>query len=469
MSDGRIMAVPTAVTQAANPIGDTTARLWGKISNDGGKDCQARFRWIPKKATATDAAEVTGFAYCHGFVYYNGYLYGSSATNPGKMFKVNPSDLSDFTVKTINRGASDAKEFMDLIVYDTYLWAASTDGYLYKVSPSNLSTVSYKFLGQYPNTASGAMCCDGTHIFITVGGSWGVLTRYRLSDEAVTSETIVADKNFHSIAQSGDHVFLSDTTDYKVHKVLKSDLSLVSSTAALYKWTDDVAIGSTYLYLAREVSSGAIDRIRLSDLAHTALATGVGMGSSYGVYKSHNGEQDVLVNLDATNNCLWVLTMAGSLIRKVDLTGFATTGSVNEMAEDSTHMYLTQWKAAPIGVAAFDINDVLKWNLTDWQGSTLRTNDTFYHDLSGLVKDTEHEFQTQAKNLDGEGAWSSSAYFTTLAAVKSALDSGAGLDLSGLLASLSKVDSGSGVDKHEAVGLTAKDAGYCRRRDILRG
>jgi len=37
--------VPTAITQAATNIEATTARINGKITDDGGASCEARFRW----------------------------------------------------------------------------------------------------------------------------------------------------------------------------------------------------------------------------------------------------------------------------------------------------------------------------------------------------------------------------------------------------------------------------------------
>jgi len=54
-----------------------------------------------------------------------------------------------------------------------------------------------------------------------------------------------------------------------------------------------------------------------------------------------------------------------------------------------------------------------EWAETDWQ-NTLETDDTYYKDLADLEELTEYEFQTQAKNSAGEGAWSASAYFTTV-------------------------------------------------------
>jgi len=44
--------VPTAIRQAATNVGGTTARINGKISDDGGESCEARFRWRPLEAEA---------------------------------------------------------------------------------------------------------------------------------------------------------------------------------------------------------------------------------------------------------------------------------------------------------------------------------------------------------------------------------------------------------------------------------
>jgi len=54
------------------------------------------------------------------------------------------------------------------------------------------------------------------------------------------------------------------------------------------------------------------------------------------------------------------------------------------------------------------------WSTSEWQ-NTLETEDEYYEDLTELDPDTEYEFQTQAKNSAGEGEWSASAYFETLA------------------------------------------------------
>ncbi len=62
--------------------------------------------------------------------------------------------------------------------------------------------------------------------------------------------------------------------------------------------------------------------------------------------------------------------------------------------------------------------EIKYWTITDWQ-NTLETNDEYYEDLTGLNPGTEYEFQTQAKNSVGEGAWSESAYFDTLAGIHS--------------------------------------------------
>lgn len=52
------------------------------------------------------------------------------------------------------------------------------------------------------------------------------------------------------------------------------------------------------------------------------------------------------------------------------------------------------------------------WTLTDWQNS-LRTDDTYYKDISGLTAATEYVFATQGKNSAGEGLWADPLYFTT--------------------------------------------------------
>lgn len=62
------MAFPTAITQAASNIRATIARINGKITDDGGESCEARFRWRKKGGTEEQTAYSAADALYNGDV-----------------------------------------------------------------------------------------------------------------------------------------------------------------------------------------------------------------------------------------------------------------------------------------------------------------------------------------------------------------------------------------------------------------
>lgn len=417
------MAVPVAEVLAATNIERTMARLNGKITDDGGASCEARFRYGKRSETAMDDYEVaaldssllSGFPKVHSLVYYNNYVYGITRTDPGKVIKIDASDLSSYDTLTPQHNSTDAGDLMEIVQAGGYLWTVDDNGWLYKIDPSTLTVSASLELTISVTDGDGSLCADGTYIYI---GGYGDIARVRISDSATLEKTIDATKVFHSIAQYGDYVFAHSYWTKKLYKVLKSDLSLDSTSDAFTNYcATSIAIDDTYVYLAKGAGSGGIVRVAQSDLTISELATGISMGLSYGVYRVNDGVDDRLLNLDYENNSVWVLSMPScSLVRRNDLTLLETEDSINELASDGTYVYLTQWVTsgnAPI--AKFSYSDIFTgtiWTVTEWQ-NTLETDDTYYEDLVGLEPDIEYDFQTQAKNDAGEGDWSSSEYFDT--------------------------------------------------------
>ena len=64
------MSVPVATTQTESLVRGSTARINGKILDDGGESCQARFRWRKKLPT-------TFYALLDGELYLDGYNYNT--------------------------------------------------------------------------------------------------------------------------------------------------------------------------------------------------------------------------------------------------------------------------------------------------------------------------------------------------------------------------------------------------------
>ena len=299
---------------------------------------------VDRVISAQDTSAITDVTHLHGLIYYDGYLYGTSRTSPGKVAQIDVSDLSSFSLLTPQRDTGvDCGALMDVVEADGYIWTLDTYGWLYKIDPSDLTQAAkYQILTTAVSSNDGALCTDGTYIF---GTGYGYVARFKLSDNTHTSAEVVASKLFHSIAEYGDHVYVSDVTDLVVRKVLKSDLSLVATSGSVGAGcTDDMAIDDTYVYLGREIPTGGIVRVTQSDLTVAQLAGNIGMGLSYGVFKVNDGTQDRLINLDFENNILWVLALPGcSLVRTNYLSGLGASDGIAELASDGTNVYLSQW------------------------------------------------------------------------------------------------------------------------------
>lgn len=409
------MSTPVAITQEVTPLASTTATLQGKISDDGGLTCEARFMYRKiHEISAQDTGTLSDITRIHGLVYYNNYFYGVTRTDPGEVVKIDASDLTSYSTLTPQHNSTDAGDLMEIIEAGGYLWTVDDNDWLYKIDPSAFTVSASTELSIGVASADGSLCADATYIYI---GGTGDIAKVTISDLTKLEETIDVAKYFHSIAQYGDYVFAHSYTTKTLYKVLKSDLSLDSTSDA---WTnqcsDDIAIDDTYVYLANEYGSGGVVRVAQSDLAISELATSISMGLSYGVYKVNDGSNDRLLVLDYENNYIWVLSMPDcSLVGGGYLLGLESVDPINELASDGSYIYLCQWVTsgnAPI--ASFPQSDVvrLSWTETDWQ-NTLETDDTFYDELTGLTTETEYEFQAQARNDEGEGDWSSLGYFDT--------------------------------------------------------
>jgi len=58
--------VPTAIPQAASNLEATAARINGKISDDGGESCEARFRWSPIEELIEQQLDYDGYGHIDG-------------------------------------------------------------------------------------------------------------------------------------------------------------------------------------------------------------------------------------------------------------------------------------------------------------------------------------------------------------------------------------------------------------------
>jgi len=414
------MAAPTAITQAATNIGSTIARINGKISDDGGATCEARFRWRPKDEALwlLDTWEYSAYGKVYCVYTYGSYLYVIAGTSPPTVLKIDISDgtLSDYWVATnvLYKGLS-------LFVMGSYLYvggADSSDILRGKLVQLNLSTMEYvdSLLAPDSNDANWVtgITGDDSYIYFCLetlttaeAGEYIVgkadPTDMSLTDSYDVQELPIGNNcgNCHEICISGSYIYTANFTGH-ILKLAKSDMSLSTYYYDSSKQFLNITTNGTYVYAGGKEGlpppgKYIIDKFAISDLS---LSVEWDAGYTY-IYSLAYSDSKLYA---ASKKYCYVLDPSDM---SLDTQWESANDDWSYLSVIDKNVYFGQdFSPATIYVLQFG------WAITSWQ-NTLETDATYYEDLTDLATDTEYEFQTQAKNSAGEGEWSASAYFET--------------------------------------------------------
>jgi len=302
-----------------------------------------------------------------GTLLYNGYIYITGRSTPGTIAKVNASDYSDVTIVPIMRGITNSGSIDAIVETGGYLWVGDfgLGGYLYKIDPSTLAVVDYWHILQGYNYIY-SLATDGSFIYAGgIGyGDSGEIGKFNIATEAITDVELAYTGAMHSLIEDGDYLYGHTIgSNRKVLKILKSDLSLVSSVVLDASFSDDVVQDTNYLYYqALAVGPFTVVRFAKSDLSSTVLYPVSGAGD--GMAKIG----DILLS------ALTYATGSTYFLRVIDMPRFAETGiitsllgltntalKINEIIVDGDYIHILRWGLAPpyhIFLAKFDMSSV---------------------------------------------------------------------------------------------------------------
>jgi hypothetical protein len=431
------MGMPTGITQTATNIGNTTTRINGKISDDGGETCEARFRYRRKQLDqlqiGTTSHDLFGLIIKTGddAVIHFTRQGTSHATDKGKIAK------EVYTPSTDSWGVRS-----DVYVDDTYDCRSIGGG----IIGSNI----YLFFGRYNYGA--ATWYDlgyikstdltgtswGSYTPVAVGGSLTIFVPYGHMAATSTAGTYL--QVYYGIVDSTHQIRLFKTTDYGDNWA-DAGVTIYSGATALTE-TSIAYIGDSKL-IALIRSAGGTYPLYQSQSADD----GASWGTNDGDYDDGNVAVTNLHNGGSSDKIPWIIydsetdevlalyaDRADSYIKlcRVDkdtVFGAETSwpsvillahGSIGNAGYGSIVKVSSGrfFYVYGVYVSASDVDTwggyYEEWVPTEWQ-NTLETDSTYYEDLIDLEIGVEYEFQTQAQNVgSGEGEWSESDTFETL-------------------------------------------------------
>jgi hypothetical protein len=286
--------------------------------------------------------------YIHGLIYVNGYLYGSSRTNPAHILKINPSTLQIVKDVIPAHGSLQAIYCDDIVYVNGYIWTIDKDGYLYKFSTEldqlEFWRIGYAYLQK--------VVYDQKYLYIS--GSSGFLCKFDLLNITFNITYISGSNNLHTMIIYEDYLYVVDVTYNRIFKLSKSNLTIVASSYLPYTLTtDDSCTDGTYIYLATETNPSHIMRVTMSNLSVSCYEVN-NMDASYGIFIVQN----TLVNLDMNNNNIWTFFLQNVTCKSKIMLKLQGEGGINELANDNTYIYLTQW-TNPATIIKLEMNQIL--------------------------------------------------------------------------------------------------------------
>jgi len=399
---GRIVGIvaPTAEYLAASNIGQTVARTNGKISEDGGESCEARFRWRKKDYQTffpIDPVEVTpGTINEWTDVDISGYVPVGAT---GALLHLVNNRVSSDDIGLRKKGSEDNR-YQELR-HNAHCWAA-------------IGIDNNRIFEAYIETTS-----EDFQIWLVGYTTAGVTFFTNAYDKSLSDTFQWKDIDCHTEAPNAIglifEVVSSGTYSFGFRKKGSSDnryeANLGHDAFTVIIGCDDSQvcqgyIGSTDLdfYLVGYITAGAVFNTNATDLSLETVDNWLDLAS-------------------LPSNAVMAFIEVFNTPPSDNKYGLRKNGSSEDIYSDGIFYpwafvecdndKIIEGKIEDTGIDFFLVGYALTWTETEWQ-NTLETDDEYYEDLVDLEPGTEYEFQTQAKNSAGEGEWTASAYFTTL-------------------------------------------------------
>lgn len=297
MTAGVAVAVADVNGDANADVTTTTfQRLWfgpsgapGKIQVNGLRQTLASEG--ADKATQTMAS---GENYPHGSGWASdvGRAYISTLSSPYKLIRIDPDNLSDYSVYTAPTKANGR----NLVINQGKVYVGcSYMGYIYidefDTGSSPPSLVSSHSLGNGYGSNIESLTCDGTYLYVATNGRY--VLKVRISDWTIvasTQPTNLGTNTLHAIAYDAEYDYVFNTTGGSqkyIYRFDASDLGNETYQELDGSGTDDIAVVPGYVYVgyeSRGIHGGTLAKIPKADMARYSNIRAGPDAFCYGVF-----------------------------------------------------------------------------------------------------------------------------------------------------------------------------------------
>ena len=462
---------PTAITQAASSVGATSARINGKMTDDGGESCEARFRWrkAGEEASVSTVGTTTLIDSIRVSPQRNSFyaagrfwvFYAISATND-LVYRTSTDGTTwgsaiDVAPLPVPNGANFDTYFDGTYIHYARNYNVVANRYLgimyRRGTPQSDGTISWSAAEQTVDLSMVAddvsLCVDSDgYPWIAYGASWD-LGDPTVITSSTNDGTWSTKSGYPYTLLSAQYflVFLVLQTDGKIAAIISKATNFIARIQA--RFYNGVDTWSAIEYVTPDSNDGKVSVNTFSMICGTGIDDEV-----YLVYRSFSNKIQYIhgtsgswsgittladsvatytspvICADGSNlyvfwlssdNHVYYRKYSGSWEDVVDWIDESTDTFPSDRliqcfykSYDGKIGVSYQTEASPPYNVRFALLAIAagEWTITEWQ-NTLETNDEYYEDLTELDQGTEYEFQTQAKNSVGEGDWSAEETFET--------------------------------------------------------
>jgi hypothetical protein len=314
--------------------------------------------------TTTDSASFgPGENSPHALLYANGYLWVGLLTSPGKLIRINPSNLSDQTTITFPSGGTH-NSLQDLlyIASTNRIYCCFSTGLnsivISEVNPTDLTTQTViqrtdAFNGQIQSITS-----DDTHLYCASNASNSV-HRFLLSDWSFVSKIASGVSSLHAIRHNSSKLYCSSTSSPAQISRVDTGTFTVDDNQALDSGfnvsTDDMALTADHFWLGLEggTGQGYVVRVAKTDLTSRSNIAVIPGSACFGVYSIsgyvfsvHAGTPGRIARIDPTDLSVTQFVMGSG------------QDAINEAVVVGQSVYVTSF-ASPGQIHRLDLQDLL--------------------------------------------------------------------------------------------------------------
>lgn len=282
----------------------------------------------------------------HGFIKVEGKLFASTQTNPAILIRFNNlEDLTDRTDHTYDADGQHDRGQSLVYVPQTgkvyLLFGVSGRTVVSEINPSTMAVTDVINTAAENSGNNGAMCSDGTHLYIVTYTSPSKILKYQLSDFALVAQVTLTGRNSgHAMVYDQDRLYAAGNVSPPwIAKINPTDLTFTDAviTSGFQSSDEMISAGDHIWFGGEQPSVLGLLRIDKETLAVQELLWTEPLpvyslfNDGRWVWVAHNATPGKLTRVDPQSGETWTHTFES---------GF---NDPNEIASDGERLFITTY------------------------------------------------------------------------------------------------------------------------------